>query len=66
MDLGITRHGRPLLVPPGRRRYDGRRLCAHLGMRDIPNSFQKGPFCVDLIDLMHEVRTITPLQTESP
>ena len=28
--------------------------------------FRKEPFYVDLIDLMHEVRTVTPLETKSP
>ena len=51
------------LTPRGRRRYDGR---THLGRRDIPNYFREEPFYVDLIDLMDEVCTITPLQKESP
>ena len=55
-----------LLVLRRRRRYDGCQRCAHLGRRDIPNYFRKVPFYVDLVDLMHKVRTITSLQSESP
>jgi farnesyl diphosphate synthase len=32
----------------------------------IRKHFRKEPFYVDLIDLMHEVRTITPFVTKSP
>ena len=69
MDASITRRGQPCWY-----RVDGVGMMAVNDalilegaiFQMIRKHFRKEPFYVDLIDLMHEVRTITPLVTKSP
>jgi len=69
MDASITRRGQPCWY-----RVEGIRMMAvndalileGAVFQMIRKNFRKEPFYVDLIDLFHEVCTITPLEMKSP
>ena len=69
MDASITRRGQPCwyrVNGVGMMAINDALILEGAIFQMLRKHFMKEPFYVDLIDLMYEVRTVTPLETKSP
>ena len=69
MDASITRRGQPCwyrVEGVGMMAVNDALILEGAIFQMIRKHFKRDPFYVDLIDLLHEVCTITPLEMKSP